>query len=253
MKRHLMIFVTILTVFTFSVSFAQQAEGEGAQDGAYAYHFNGGPKPEWEPVFGEWTMLNGKYTLKDIQDDKFYAAVLNKPLWPDLMLSVDVTPGQNGGHISEAIIFPRMSGPDNGVCFWLEAKYGAFQKAGWKVYRDGMWGQPNEVIKVRTGTGKTVQVRIDVKDNIYTAYVDGSKISQIYDDTFKSSSFAALGQWYEHRYVEDPVISFDNFLVGPWGGTMISRIRGLREKEAEKEKPGAVEDAGKERAGHISQ
>jgi hypothetical protein len=96
---------------------------------------------------------------------------------------------------------------------------------------DGVWEEPKGVAEIRTSTGKTVRVRIHVKDHIFTAYLDGVEFSRIYDSSFSDAPLMGLGQWYEHWYREDARIGFDNFQVGPWWDASETETGEAREPE----------------------
>jgi hypothetical protein len=172
-------------------------------------------------------MISGVYTLADIKDNYLYTSILDKWNWGDLVLTADIRPGHTGGFVNEAILFPRITPPVKksegnrttvigvgGIGFFIDAKYGGFVKAGWGKITNGAWSDPFEVIKVKRIPGEVIQVRIQVEGNIYSAYVNGVFVSQINDDSYPSGMIG-IGQWYEHWYIENQKLAFDNIWVGP--------------------------------------
>ena len=227
MKRHVVLVVSFLLTLSLFPGFAQPSEEPPEPTPYFFDNFDNGPKPEWNPVDGDWTMISGMYTLAAVTNRYLYFSILENRDWTDLVLTVDIRPGDTGGFFNEAIIFPRITPPKKksegnftkeigvgGIGFFIDAQYGRFVKGGWGKITNGLWADPLEVIKIKRSPGEPIHIRIDVEGSLYTAYANGAFISQIYDDDYPSGKIG-IGQWYEHWYRENPKVAFDNIWVGP--------------------------------------
>jgi len=227
MKKHVLLVVSLFFILSISTALAQPSEETSEPKPYFFDNFDIGPKPDWNPVDGNWTMISGVYTLADIKDNYQYVTILETKNWGDLVLTADIRPGHTGGFLNEAIIFPRITPPVkksegnrtteigvDGMGFFVDVKYGGFVKAGWGKVTNGEWSDPFEVVKVKKIPGEIIHVRIHVEGDIYSAYVNGTFVSRINDDSYPSGMIG-IGQWYEHWYLENRKIAFDNIWVGP--------------------------------------
>ena len=193
----------------------QPAEAEFFDD------FDKGPKPDWKPVIGDWTMSNGMYTVLNIQDQGDYVTALENKDWTNFVLTIDVSPGATEASSSNsadrwitARICPRRTDRKNAVCFWIASKNFQFRQAGWFTIKNGQGSETVSVVEMETPSNKIVQIKIEVKNNVFTAYLDGTQLNQIYDSTFPSGSIS-LGQRYETWYGPKRRVAFDNLKVTP--------------------------------------
>jgi len=229
MKRSLLFSIVFLCVFSITTSFAQQKEEQSQGGTLFFDNFSAGPKPDWKQVSGNWTMANGMYTVEKIEENDLYFTFLDKEMGTDFVLTLDAKPGHTGSYYNEAIICPRMLSAEDGVCLRIASKYGSFVRAGWSVRKDGKWGELMGMIQMDTPTGKMVHIKIEVKDNTFTAYLDGSQISQVYDASL-SSGLIGVGQWYEGWNWENHRVGFDNIRI-----TTLEYAQALKDKPSLKE------------------
>lgn len=213
MRKQIYVLSTILCVMFLSISSVQASGKAPGNETLFIDNFDNGPDPEWKPAFGNWTMQNGMYTISGIEDNMNYLALLGYKKWSDFILTVDIKPGHTGRYINEVVIFPRVNQAGDGIGFWIDSKYGSFSEAGWSIRQAGTWMAPLAVAKLDTVTGETAQIRIEVKGNIFTAYLNDVQILEILDNTF-SSGLIGIGQWYEHWFYQNDRAGFDNFCVG---------------------------------------
>jgi len=232
MKRSLLFLIILACIFSIHTSFAQQKEDQPQVGVLFFDDFSTGPKPDWKQVSGNWTMANGMYTVSKIEEDDLYLSFLDKEMGSDFALFLDAKPGHTGIYYNEAIICPRVLSDEEGVCLRIASKYGAFVRAGWSVRKkvkmaqkygglfkkgksvptEGEWGELMGMVQMDTPTGKIVNIKIEVKDNRFTAYLDGSQISQMYDASL-SSGLIGVGQWYESWNWENERVGFDNLRI----------------------------------------
>ena len=212
MKRSLLFLIVLACIFSIHTSFAQQTEDQSQVGALFFDDFSTGPKPDWKQVSGNWTMANGMYTVAKIEENGLYFTILDKEMGTDFVLFLDAKPGHTGSFYNEAIICPRILSAEDGVCLRIASKYGAFVRTGWSVRKKGEWGELMGMIQMDTPTGKIVNIKIEVKDNRFTAYLDGSQISQVYDASL-SSGLIGVGQWYEGWNWENHRVGFDNLRI----------------------------------------
>ena len=246
MKRSILFLIVLACLFSIHTSFAQQKGNQSQVGVLFLDDFSMGPKPDWKQVSGHWTMANGMYTVEEIEDDGLYLTFLDKEMGTDFVLTLDAKPGHTGTYYNEAIICPRILNEEDGVCLRIASKYGAFVRAGWSIRRKvkiapkygifvkggwsvrekGEWGELMGMIQMDTPTGKIVHIKIEVKDNTFTAYFDGTQMSQVYDASL-SSGLIGVGQWYEHWNWENQRVGFDNLRV-----TTLEYAKTLEDKQS---------------------
>ena len=199
---------------------AQAKKDKGGNSGAFSDDFNAGPKPDWKPINGNWTMSNGQYTVTDIERETRYFAFLDSKQWRNFILSIDVMPGETGqgGSYYHAVanICPRMINSEEKVCFGLSGSKNKFIEAYWYVSKNSTKNEHVSSEKIETPKGRPVHVKIEIKDGVFTAYINNLKVNQIYDITF-SAGTVGLIQWYDiwDGPEEKKRISFDNIEIKP--------------------------------------
>jgi hypothetical protein len=214
MRKPLLYLLLVVCLLSASKAVARQ-EGQGAPAAAVlSYDFDSGPDRDWRPLSGIWTMIDGAYTVGSIEDDALYLSTLKRSTPADLVLTTDIHPGNCGGFSSEALVFLRMSDKNNGFCFWMDARYGSFYKAGWGTLKKGRWEELKGVARIKTPMGKAVRVKIEKKGDLFRASVDGREISRVYDASTTSGDLG-IGQVYAHWFVENPRMAFNNLHVRP--------------------------------------
>ncbi|MCI5193648.1 MAG: hypothetical protein D3915_11070 [Candidatus Electrothrix sp. AU1_5] len=186
----------------------------GATSGPFSDDFNKGPKPDWKPVTGNWTMANGRYTVIDINPQEIYLTSLEGKKWNNLMLEVEVTPGYiNNNGIYSFNICPRMANSQDRVCFGMSGNSNKLDKAYWLIFNDGTISGIGEV-SIETSKGQSVHVRIEIKDGVFTSYVNGTKTNQIYNTVYPSGS-VGLSQSYQYWDGSNIRTAFDNIKITP--------------------------------------
>ncbi|MCI5158184.1 MAG: hypothetical protein D3906_07025 [Candidatus Electrothrix sp. AUS1_2] len=181
---------------------------------AFFDDFNTGPKSDWKPVTGEWTMANGKYTVSYIQDGIAYVSLLEGKEWGDLVVNTDVVPGDTSYKWFRVNICPRMISTGERVCFGMAGKEYSFREAYWLVLKEGSKGDHLAKVPIETPSRQVVNIKIEVRDGIFTAYINDTQVNQIYDTTFTSGS-VGLAQWYEQWRDPKIRIFFDNIKITP--------------------------------------
>ncbi len=186
---------------------------KGGNSGEFSDDFNAGPKPDWKQINGNWTMSNGQYTVTDIKDNESYITSLEGKSWKNLSVDIDVTPGYNSHGDHRLNICPRMISPNERICFGMYSQYNKFKQAYWLILKEGI-GEPVSRVDMETAEGQSVHIKIEVKNGVFTAYVNGAQINQVYDATYPSGSVGLL-QWYKVWYGEKIRMTFDNLEIKP--------------------------------------
>jgi len=197
---------------------ANPAQKTGKADSsAFSDDFDAGPKPDWKPINGNWTMANGKYTVTSIQDDTPYCTILQGKEWRNLIAKIDVHPGSTGYENNgwyRANICPRMISEGERVCFGVAGNKNKFSEAYWLVLKKGENGEHFAKVPIETPSGQPVNVKIEVKGGMFTAYINDMQVTQIYDASFFSGSIGLL-QWYQSWGYEKIRVAFDNIEIKP--------------------------------------
>lgn len=193
---------------------------KGGSSGPFSDDFNAGPKPDWKPINGNWTMSNGQYTVTDIESQARYITFIDGKKWNDIVFDIDVIPGETGqgGFYYRAIanICPRMINSEEKVCFGLSGSENKFVEAYWYISKEGTKNEHVSIEKIETPKNQPVNVKIEVKGGVFTAYINNLKINQVYDSTFSAGTIGLI-QWYDiwEGPVEKKRVSFDNIEIKP--------------------------------------
>jgi TolB-like protein len=194
-------------------------QSQTATSDAFFDDLNMGPKPDWKAASGNWTMANGQYTVTDIIAEKFYMTFLEGKKWENISLSVDITPGYIGndswGSWYKANICPKIISTKERICFGMKGKGHKFNEAYWYTLKAGKTtGEHVSRVPIETSDGQAVRVKIEVRQGVFTAYINGAQVNQIYDTTFPIGSIG-LVQWYKLWTDQKIRIGFDNIEVTP--------------------------------------
>jgi TolB-like protein len=192
---------------------------KGESSGTFFDDFNAGPKPDWKPINGNWTMANGKYIVTSIQNEVPYCTILQGKEWRNLIVKIDIHPGYTTDYNSNGWyrvnICPRMISAGERICFGVVGRKNSFSQAYWFVVKKGE-NEAQHIAKVpiETSSGQPVNIKIEVKGDIFTAYINDTQVNQIYDKSFTSGS-VGLVQWYQVWEGERKRIAFDNIEIKP--------------------------------------
>jgi tetratricopeptide (TPR) repeat protein len=181
--------------------------------------FDAGPKPDWEILSGRWGMAGGKYTLTDISDSPVTGvSVVGETAWRDYVIETNVSGLDNGNGWrysdkdrppSRAAILVRVQGNGSAVGLMIDEEF-----LDWEILEgDGWTVVPGTRVD---GYGEEgTRIKIQVRGNVYGAYVDGKMLTSFSDDRFPSGK---VGLWLKSSGVLDAsdwraVPKVDNFRV----------------------------------------
>jgi len=180
--------------------------------------FDAGPKPDWEALSGKWGMAQGKYTLTDVSGSPVTGiSVVGDSGWRDYAVEADVS-GLDTGHdyygygdrqSSMAAILVRMQNNGSAVGLMVDERF-----LDWEILEGDSW---TVVPGTRVdGYGEEgAHIKVEVRGNIFAAYVDSKVITSFSDDRFPSGK---IGLWLQSSGVLDAsdwraVPKIDNFKV----------------------------------------
>jgi len=160
------------------------------------------PRPEWQPITGNWRVVDGHLTTNP--DNGLVKIVVGNTQWTDYVVDVDIW--------SEDWYFPIMIiVRDQGqgyIAFQTSINY-----SEWIKYSNGTLqtiAQTDAGIGGLNGTeryNEIYHVTVEVNKDIYTVYSNGNKLLQAQDNQFVNGR---VGISYEtHNYQ----VWFDNFKV----------------------------------------
>ena len=157
-------------------------------------------KPDWEPLSGDWRIINGKLGLIP-KDNQYALIVVGQPTWEDYAIEAEVF------HTSSCPIgiLVRLQDGNNMMAY----RTGLHSISGWWICRNGKWTRLVSSMSLCDQN----HFRIEVKGNVYSAYANGEFISSISDDTY-SSGRAGVGFFdAPYKTCSSDKLAFSSFSV----------------------------------------
>ncbi len=154
--------------------------------------FDAGPKPDWQVLSGRWGMAGGKYTMTDISGSSVTGiSAVGDSVWRDYEVEADISglynnPHQWGNDPSMAAILVRLQDDGKAVGLIVDSRF-----IEWEVVIDDAWTVvPGTQVD---GYGEEgTHIKVQVRGNVYAAYVNGKMITSFSDDRFPSGK---VGLW----------------------------------------------------------
>lgn len=176
--------------------------------------FDAGPKAEWEVISGHWGMVQGKYTLTDISGSPVVGiSVVGDAEWRDYMVEADISGLGHGwwegsGDDSMAAILIRVQDDGRAVGLLVDRDFLEFE-----ILEGDSWTVVPGTRVAGYGEGGA-HIKVEVKRNVYAAYIDGKMITSFSDDRFTSGK---VGLWLKSWTLDASdwraVPKVDNFKV----------------------------------------
>lgn len=124
---------------------------------------------------GKWSVTkDGRFA--PTEKPEFAFAFTGSLEWTDYVLKADLINGQDAG------LCVRARDWDN--CVFLVIRPG-HKDLWWFVRRDGQWGGVLAPMALPFGPKPLLRVKVHVEGDTFTCYLDGQKMSQIKDSTFR--------------------------------------------------------------------
>ncbi len=178
----------------------------------FSDEFEAFPDERWGTTDGNWTVINGRFTPLDVESDTDYPAWINIGQLTNYAIEVDVYMGRAYrpyyDYVCWAGVTARM--PVSGgyaVTFWLKGKN--YKMIGTRLRTI------DYIVDEKTFDAKSpIHVRIEVRGRLYTAYVNGKKISEFSDSTYQGEEATKVGlrAWYDDVKATART-TFDNFRI----------------------------------------
>ena len=195
----------------------EETKKETIEGEVFSDDFNAGPKPDWNPILGDWIMDNGMYTVSNIEENKSYFSVINKKQWKNFVLNTDISILGVGQSISmfiyRASVCPRVTYQDR-ICFGIEGGSSMITEAFWYTTNEGKYIEKISRVQLSDMNKKTIHLKIDVRDGLFVAYLDNKEINRMYNNNI-NSGMAGLSQEYTILMLSDLKIGFDNLEIKP--------------------------------------
>ena len=151
-------------------------------------------KPEWQPQLGTWRVVDGHFT--GVNDRDWQTALVGDVNWNDYVIEATA--------YSKDFVYPVriiVRATDEG---FLAFEYNSSQ-AKWIILREGK-EQTIAEAKSRQDYNRSYLIKVTVKGDIFTGYLNGLQILQVQDTTF---SHGRVGISYSSPYL----VWFDDFRV----------------------------------------
>ncbi len=132
-------------------------------------------KPEWEILDGDWRIVNDR--LSTISRKREWSRMLvGDPSWRNYAVQVDANLARGGQGMR---VLVRAQDSKNMMAFYVRRQYG---ESGWWIKRDGEW----HLLQKEREVGIDSTIRVEVREDLYSAYVDGQRWLSINDATFET-------------------------------------------------------------------
>lgn len=166
----------------------------------------------WESVWGDWIMANGRFTVANIQSKQPYSVILKSKKWKNLKMSVKVMLTNDD---KTAYVCPRAESSIRTLCFFLKSSLSrGVYNAGWVAKRRGKITNTFGVVDVDFRTNRFLKIDIEVKGNLYTTFIDGNYVSEFVNGDYDQGGIG-LGQWQNNGNYDAAPIQFSEVKVTP--------------------------------------
>jgi len=187
----------------------REANGEPAPAGHFVFSDDFSLKPDnrWDLADGQWTVLDGRFTPLEVKTGKWYSSSIDIGKLRNYVIEVDVYLGDVYAYSGAwAEIGARVSS-EHGVWFQLKGR------------RFGLYGTRLQIGDFLVGEREMdidnpIHMRIEVRDGLYAAYINGDKVVESFDTQYRENEAAKVSLEVFYRYdVRDARTTFDNFRI----------------------------------------
>jgi hypothetical protein len=167
--------------------------------------FETGVGPAWQPVVGDWRMVNGQLTGKGEWGDWAYT-LAGDTTWTNYAVEVDLDLTRDL-HAPIGVLV-RVQDLGNLMAYLIDRSGASASEMGWWVRHNGEWSQ---LTADGDNANRRLHLRVEASDSLYTAYVNGVKMSSTSDTSFSSGKIG-IGIWRR----TDTCNTVDNIKVIPF-------------------------------------
>ena len=203
-----------------------QVQGEEQEDeltaggSLFSDDFTLRPDERWDITNGKWTVINGQFTALDRSLDKWHQATVDSGNLKNYTIEVDVHLGtccgtrwntyyMDFGCNARVVIRESLSGNEqHSIYFQLG---GVNHKLSRTILRT-----PSYTVDVKeVEADSPIHVKIEVRGGLYTAYVNGERISEFFDPLYEEDVTAEVGVGIQYGGDLKPYdrTTFDNFQI----------------------------------------
>jgi hypothetical protein len=157
--------------------------------------FDAGPKPDWVVLSSTWGMAGGEYTLTDISGSPVIGiSVVGDAGWRDYAVEADIRglyyphsyPERGDPWSSKAAILVRVQDDGRAVGLMIDERF-----LDWEILVGDSWSVVPGT-RVDSYGEEGTHIKIEVRGNVFAAYVDGKMITSFSDARFPSGK---VGLW----------------------------------------------------------
>ena len=197
----------------------QEEQAERLPEGCFVFsdEFHVQPDERWDITNGKWTIINGRFTALERGIGKWYQATVDVSNLRNYTIEVDIYLGicchhYYGGNQScyaRIVLREFLSGNDqHGVYFELRG-------VGHKLNRTNLYTSTFGVDIREAGADSPIHVKVEVKGALYTAYLNGERISEFFDPMYQGDVSAEVGLGIHYGGDREPSdrTTFINFRI----------------------------------------
>jgi len=138
-------------------------------------NFDRALRSDWEILEGDWRIVNARLSTLS-RNKEWSRMLLGEPHWRDYAVEVQPNLERPGDGIR---VMVRVQDANNMMVFFAQNR----GQSGWWLWKDG---EQYLLVKGDQLYRTSPKIRVDVKDDLYTAYVDGQRWLSINDSTFET-------------------------------------------------------------------
>ncbi|CAM4458251.1 S-layer homology domain-containing protein [Paenibacillus tarimensis] len=206
-------FVLLWTSLGFPPHTVQNAQAANAEAVMFEDHFEDGDLTGWTTLAGSaWNVSSGELVFGDPGSEAIITA--GDPMWTDYSFESRVKIGTGYPGLAA-----RMQDKDNFYLF----RYDPAKKGVDLAVRKNGTDTLLQEASFNPANGSWVTFKIVVKGNIIQGFVDGHKLIEVYDDTFRSGAVGFRSRWAP--FAADDIIvrdarrlhtDFEDRTLNPW-------------------------------------
>ena len=145
----------------------------------FADDFDTGIKPDWQKVSGDWRFMNSMLTTLS-RDDESSLVLVGDPSWTDYSIDL-VIDADSGAYLESYVdVIAHAQDASNYVFYRVHSSGISKSRLGWWIMKNG------ETTRLTYDNilANDLRARVEVRGDIYTAYLDDEKMSSIQEPSF---------------------------------------------------------------------
>jgi hypothetical protein len=195
----------------------QEEQAQQLPEGCFVFsdEFHVQPDEKWDITNGKWTIINGRFTALERGTGKWYQATVDVGNLRNYTIEVDVYLGICCAYYCDQSCYARivlrefLSGNERqGVYFELRG-------LNHKLNRTSLYTSSYGVDVKAAEADSPIHVKVEVKGALYTAYLNGERISEFFDPMYQEDATAEVGVGIDYGGDREPSdrTAFINFQI----------------------------------------